>query len=47
MFKADELWHRIAVINNGKIVAMDTPQEAQGVGEGHRGHRGLGLRHRR
>jgi ABC-2 type transport system ATP-binding protein len=26
MFEADELCRRVAVINNGKIVAMDTPQ---------------------
>jgi ABC-2 type transport system ATP-binding protein len=27
MYEADELCHRIAVINNGKIAALDTPRE--------------------
>jgi ABC-2 type transport system ATP-binding protein len=31
MFEADELCRRIAVINNGKIVAMDTPQGLKGL----------------
>jgi ABC-2 type transport system ATP-binding protein len=31
MFEADELCGRVAVINNGKIVAMDTPQGLKGL----------------
>ena len=31
MFEADELCRRIAVINNGRIVAMDTPQGLKGL----------------
>jgi ABC-2 type transport system ATP-binding protein len=31
MFEADELCRRIAVINNGKIVALDTPQGLKGL----------------
>ena len=31
MFEADELCRRLAVINNGKIVAMDTPQGLKGL----------------
>ncbi len=31
MFEADELCHRIAVINNGKIVAMDTPSGLKSI----------------
>jgi ABC-2 type transport system ATP-binding protein len=31
MFEADELCRRIAVINNGRIVALDTPQGLKGL----------------
>jgi ABC-2 type transport system ATP-binding protein len=31
MFEADELCRRIAVINNGKIVALDTPHGLKGL----------------